>query len=193
MDGNKRFVTDARIGRTIEALAKNRIPAVYAPTKEEAVQLVKSLMNRGDTISCGGSVTLAESGVRELMQSGEYTFLDREAMPPEEAYLKTFSADVFLTSANAITEDGELYNVDGNGNRVAALIYGPKKVIVVTFSLGISKLTTLFPVPQPPSIRALAKNTAYSPTILLPIPYPLFESVKPANDLCPTLSTYILA
>ena len=51
MDGNKRFVTDARIGRTIEALAKNRIPAVYAPTKEEAVQLVKSLMNRGDTIS----------------------------------------------------------------------------------------------------------------------------------------------
>ena len=131
MDGNKRFVTDARIGRTIEALAKNRIPAVYAPTKEEAVQLVKSLMTRGDTISCGGSVTLAESGVRELMQSGEYTFLDREAMPPEEAYLKTFSADVFLTSANAITEDGELYNVDGNGNRVAALIYGPKKVIVV--------------------------------------------------------------
>ena len=69
----------------------------------------------------------------------------------------------------------------------------PKKVIVVTFSLGISKLTTLFPVPQPPSIRALAKNTAYSPTILLPIPYPLFESVKPANNLSPTLSTYILA
>ena len=91
IDGNKRFVTDARIGRTIEARQKNRIPAVYAPTKEEAVQLVKSLMNWGDTISCGGSVTLAESGVRELMQSGEYTFLDWEAMPPEEAYsLKQF-------------------------------------------------------------------------------------------------------
>ena len=71
------------------------------------------------------------------MKSGRYQFIDREEMDPREAYLKTFDADVFLTSANAITEDGELYNVDGNGNRVAALIYGPRRVIVVA---GVNKI-----------------------------------------------------
>lgn len=139
MDSNKLFVTEERIRRTMEALKKNRIQAVYAPTCMEAVREVEALMKEGDTISCGGSVTLAESGVRELMKSGRYNFLDRENMPPQEAYLKTFSADVFLTSANAITENGELYNVDGNGNRVAALIYGPKRVIVVA---GCNKIVS---------------------------------------------------
>lgn len=137
MESNKQFVLEAKVERTMKALAKNRMPAVYAPTKEAAVKAVQALLKDGDVISCGGSVTLAESGVRSLMQSGAYEFIDREKIPPEEAYLRTFSADVFLTSANAITEDGELYNVDGNGNRVAALIYGPKKVIVVA---GINKI-----------------------------------------------------
>ena len=137
MDDNKKYVLDAKVERTIKALAKNRMAAVYAPTKEAAVQAVKDLLQEGDTISCGGSVTLAESGVRDLMKSGAYRFLDREEEDPQEVYRKTFSADVFLMSANAITEDGELYNVDGNGNRVAALIYGPKRVIVVA---GVNKL-----------------------------------------------------
>src|SRR5699024_10116025 len=123
MDDNKKYVLDAKVERTIKALAKNRMAAVYAPTKEAAVQAVKDLLQEGDTISCGGSVTLAESGVRDLMKSGAYRFLDREEEDPQEVYRKTFSADVFLMSANAITEDGELYNVDGNGNRVAALIF----------------------------------------------------------------------
>ena len=82
-------------------------------------------------------MTLRETGVWDLMKNGPYEFLDRETMPQEEVYRKTFSADVFLTSANAITEHGELYNVDGNGNRVAALIFGPKRVIVVA---GINKI-----------------------------------------------------
>ena len=82
-------------------------------------------------------MTLAECGVRDLLKSGEYNFLDRETADAQEVYRKTFSADAFLMSANAITEDGELYNVDGNGNRVAALIYGPKRVIVVA---GVNKL-----------------------------------------------------
>lgn len=131
MDKNKKTVLEARIERTMKALAKNRMPAVYAPTKEDAVKAVEAMLQEGDVISCGGSVTLAESGVRALMESGKYDFIDRTKIPPEEAYQKTFGADVFLTSANAVTEDGELYNVDGNGNRVAALIYGPKRVIVV--------------------------------------------------------------
>ena len=98
-----------KVERTVKALAANGMPAVYAPTKEEAVQVVESMMKPGDVISCGGSATLKESGVRALMLSGKYNFLDREAMDPDEVYQKTFSADVFLTSANAITEEGELY------------------------------------------------------------------------------------
>lgn len=131
MDENKKKVLELRIQRTVKALERNHIPAVYAPTKENAVKQVEALLREGDVISCGGSVTLLESGVRTLMESGKYLFLDRETMDAREVYLKTFSADVFLTSTNAVTENGELYNVDGNGNRVAALIYGPQRVIVV--------------------------------------------------------------
>ena len=137
MDRNVQFVQQAQVERTMKALAKNRIPSVYVPNRQEAVKAVESLLAPGDVISCGGSVTLAESGVRDLMKSGAYEFLDREELPPEEVYRRTFSADVFLTSANAITEEGELYNVDGNGNRVAALIFGPKRVIVVA---GVNKI-----------------------------------------------------
>lgn len=137
MDENRKFVLEAQVERTMKALAKNQMPAVYAPTKAAAVKAVEAMLREGETISCGGSVTLAESGIRDLMKSGRYQFIDREEMDPREAYLKTFDTDVFLTSANAITEDGELYNVDGNGNRVAALIYGPRRVIVVA---GVNKI-----------------------------------------------------
>ncbi len=137
MDENLKFVLDARIKRTMKALERNRIPTFFAPSRAEAVKTVGALLKEGESISCGGSVTLEESGIRALMESGKYRFIDRTKMDPREAYLKTFDADVFLTSANAITENGELYNVDGNGNRVAALIYGPRRVIVVA---GVNKI-----------------------------------------------------
>ena len=137
MDRNVGFVRRAQVERTLKALAKNRIPAMYVANREEAVKAVKEMLHPGEVVSCGGSMTLAETGVRDLLKNGEYEFLDRESMDPQEAYRKTFSADVFLTSSNAITEEGELYNVDGNGNRVAALIFGPKRVIVVA---GVNKI-----------------------------------------------------
>jgi hypothetical protein len=115
------------------ALGANHIGAKYAPTKEDAVKLVASLLHDGDTVSCGGSVTLRESGVTALLQSGRYRFIDRNGgdMPRAEAERLAQSADVFFMSSNAITENGELYNVDGNCNRVSALVYGPKKVVIV--------------------------------------------------------------
>ena len=104
-------------------------------TKEEVVPLVKSLIEEGSTVACGGSMTLGECGVTELLRSGAYNFLDREGKATreevEEIFRAAFSADSYLTSANAITENGELYNVDGNSNRVAAICFGPKSVIVV--------------------------------------------------------------
>lgn len=126
---------ELRIRRTMDALEKNNMNAYYAPASDDAVRIVETLLQEGDTISCGGSVTLDASGVKALMRSGRYRFLDREAVQTDaerqEIYRKTFSADAFLTSSNAITERGELYNIDGGGNRVAAMLFGPKKVIVV--------------------------------------------------------------
>ena len=126
----------------MENLKKNRMEPFFAEKKEEIPALVKKLINKGQVLSCGGSVTLAECGVIELMRSGDYNFLDRDVARREgrdlnELYRETFSADVFLTSANALTENGELINVDGNGNRVAAITYGPKRVICI---VGANKL-----------------------------------------------------
>ena len=131
----RREAMELRVRRTMAALEKNNMSAYFAQTSKEAVRLVEGLLCAGDTISCGGSVTLDASGVKALMRSGRYNFLDREAVETDAErqaiYRQTFSADAFLTSSNAITESGELFNIDGGGNRVAAMLFGPKKVIVV--------------------------------------------------------------
>lgn len=120
----------------IENLKKNNMEPYFVETKEEVVPLVEKLTNEGDTVSCGGSASLKESGVFKLLKSGRYNFLDRskEGITPDEVqeiYRKTFSADVFFGSANALTENGEIYNVDGNANRVSAIAFGPKNVILI--------------------------------------------------------------
>ncbi len=120
--------------RTAKNLETNNMKCFIADTKEDVLTIVKELLTEGETVSCGGSATLAETGVTELLRSGVYNFLDRAGKSPEEAeeiYRRAFSADSYLTSSNAITENGELYNVDGNSNRVAAICFGPKSVIVV--------------------------------------------------------------
>lgn len=124
------------INKTIEALKRNNMDACFCKNAEQAKEKVQSLIKKGDTISHGGSVTLKQCDIISLLKNGDYNYLDRNAEgltreDIEEIYIKTFSADVFLTSANAITENGELYNVDGNSNRVAAILYGPKSVIVI--------------------------------------------------------------
>lgn len=123
------------IEKTVQNLKRNRMEAYYCATAQEAVCLAQTLMNDGDVVTHGGSVTLSQIGMPEVLRNGQYNYLDRSAEgltreDVQEIYIKTFSADVFLTSANAITENGELYNVDGNSNRVAAILYGPKSVIV---------------------------------------------------------------
>lgn len=130
------------IEKTMENLKRNKMQPYFCETKEDACDLIKTLINKGDVISSGGSVTLKETGIYDIITSPEYNYLDRSApnitrAEVEEVYRKTFSADAFFTSANAITENGELYNVDGNSNRVAAILYGPKNVVVVC---GINKI-----------------------------------------------------
>lgn len=124
------------INKTINALKRNNMDAYYCDTSADALKLVENLIKAGDTVTHGGSVTLTETGITKLLANGNYNYLDRKAPglnreQVEEIYRRTFMADVFFTSANAITENGELYNVDGNSNRVAAILYGPESVIVV--------------------------------------------------------------
>lgn len=130
-----------QIKRLMQNLEHNRMQPFYCETAADAVEQVRALLREGDVISCGGSATLVQSGILDLMRSGAYRFLDRDkAQTPEavrEIYLQSFAADVYLTSCNAVTEQGWLYNVDGNSNRIAAIAFGPKSVIAV---VGINKI-----------------------------------------------------
>lgn len=120
----------------IENLKKRQMEGFYCSTKEDAKKKVLELIPSGSSVAHGGSMTLAECGITEAVSSrDDLTFYDRgKASTPEEVgeiYRKAFSCDTYLMSTNAITLDGELVNIDGNGNRVAALIFGPASVLVV--------------------------------------------------------------
>ena len=123
------------IETTMENLERINIKPFYVEKREEVVPLIITLVNKGESISCGGSVTLHECEVdTKILKSGDYDFIDRSGLQGEElreAYGKAFMCDTFFTSSNAVTERGELYNVDGNSNRVACIVYGPRQVIMV--------------------------------------------------------------
>lgn len=123
------------IQKVMENLRKNNMASYYVETAAEVPALVESLINEGDTVTHGGSETLKECGVIDLLKSGRYNYLDRSTATTreevEEMYRKAYSADVYFGSSNAVTRRGLLYNVDGNSNRVSAYLYGPKSVILV--------------------------------------------------------------
>ena len=107
-----------RMERTADALKKNRMDAYLVKSRSEVVPLIRTLLHPNDTVAVGGSVSLDECGVLDLLRCGDYQFLDRYASGLSgeqiaEIYRKSFFADAFLCSTNAVTESGELYNVDG--------------------------------------------------------------------------------
>lgn len=135
------------IDKIIENLKRNNMDAYYVENRQQACQLAKTFIKKGDTVSCGGSMTLNEAGIDKILASGEYNFLDRSVpgLTPDqitEIYRDTFSADAYFCSANALTENGELVNVDGRANRVAAITYGPESVICI---VGINKIVADIP------------------------------------------------
>lgn len=142
MDKNLKFVQEQKIKRTMENLEKNNMEAYYVEDEAGVIKKISEFVKEGDTVSVGGSQTLFETGVIDFLRSGKFNFLDRyaenlSAEEIKEIFRKSFFADVYFTSTNALTENGELYNVDGNGNRVAAMLYGPDTVIVIA---GINKI-----------------------------------------------------
>lgn len=136
MDKNKYEALRLRMERTAQALNKNGFFATCVDNKEEALELVEEMLTDGSSVAVGGSMTLFEVGVTELLSSGRYEYFDRYAPgltteQRREVFLKSFDCDFFFCSSNAVTEEGELYNVDGTGNRVAAMLYGPRNVVVI--------------------------------------------------------------
>lgn len=128
--------------RMIKNLNRRNMEAFYCLTGEEAVKKISELIEDGSTVTWGGSMTVRDLGIPDALKSrGTLEVIDRDTVEsPEEVqktYLQAFTADVYLTSANAISEDGVIVNIDGNGNRVAAITWGPKKVI---FVIGLNKV-----------------------------------------------------
>ena len=130
-------------GKVIKNLARRNIEAFYCPTSREAVDKLLEMIPQGSSVTWGGSMSIRDIGIpAALADAGKYEVYDRDNAPDRaaatEIYLKAFSCDYYLSSANAITEDGVIVNIDGTGNRVAAITFGPRNVI---FVIGMNKLT----------------------------------------------------
>ncbi len=156
MDQHVRAARRATLERVAKALKDNRMEARVVEPPEELVEALRGLLPQGASVATGGSMTLAETGVKALLEGGGYDYYYRGRVgadgQPLDVYRAAFSCDWYLSSANAITEDGFLYNVDGNANRVAALCYGPKRVAVVA---GFNKVVRDLPAAAE-RVRAIA-------------------------------------
>ncbi len=124
--------------KIIKGLESRNMTGYYAATKEEALKKALELIPEGSSIAMGGAMSAHEIGLVEALKNGNYNFIDRDKEEDKRAaMLAAYDADVFLSSANAMTEDGVLINIDGNSNRVSAIAQGPKKVI---FIVGMNKV-----------------------------------------------------
>lgn len=137
-------VTRNRLNRTKEALIANNFEVYTVSDRAEARATVQSLLTDGASIGVGGSETLNECDILSLVRDKKYRFIDRyeKGLTPEqvrERHIEALGADIYICSSNAVTENGELYNVDGNGNRIAAIAYGPKSVIIIAGANKIVK------------------------------------------------------
>ena len=137
----------------IKGLESRNMTGYYAANREEALKLALSLIPKGSSVTMGGAMSAHEIGLVEAVKTGNYRFIDRDAAADKRAaMLAAYDADVFLSSCNAMTEDGILVNIDGNANRVSAICQGPKKVI---FIVGMNKVC-----PDPDTAMKRARNVA---------------------------------
>ncbi|EPY2274722.1 lactate utilization protein [Clostridium sporogenes] len=142
MDRNVAWYIEKQVERTIKNLNRRNMEGYYINSIDQLFQRLKALIPKGSIVGVGDSMTLFETGVIDFLRSGNFNFLDKyqdklTSDEKREIYINNFSTDTFICSTNAITESGELYNIDGNGSRVAPIIYGPKQVILI---VGINKI-----------------------------------------------------
>ena len=124
--------------RVIQGLESRNMKGYYAASKEEALRLALELIPKGSSVTMGGAMSAHEIGLVEALKGPDYRFIDRDAYADKRAaMLAAYDADFFLSSANAMTEDGVLINIDGNANRVSAIAQRPKKVLMI---VGMNKV-----------------------------------------------------
>ncbi|MBE5909452.1 MAG: lactate utilization protein [Lachnospiraceae bacterium] len=124
--------------KVIKGLESRNMKGYYAANKEEALAKALELIPTGASVTMGGAMSAHEIGLVEALKKGDYNFIDRDAAEDKRAaMLQAYDADFFLTSANAMTEDGVMVNIDGNANRVSAIAQGPKHVLVI---VGMNKI-----------------------------------------------------
>ncbi len=122
----------------IKGLESRNMSGYYAATKEEALKKALELIPEGSSVTMGGAMSAHEIGLVDALKDGNYNFIDRDAVEDKRAaMLAAYDADFFLSSANAMTDDGIIVNIDGNSNRVSAIAQGPKKVL---FIVGMNKV-----------------------------------------------------
>ena len=139
--------------KVISGLASRNMSGYYAETREEALQMALELIPEGASVGMGGCMSAQEIGLTDVLRNGKYDFIDRDRTSNKrEAMLATYDADAFISSVNAMTEDGVLINVDGNANRVSAIAQGPKCVV---FIVGMNKVC-----PDVDSAMKRARNVA---------------------------------
>ena len=139
--------------KIIKGLESRNMTGYYAEKKEEALSKALELIGEGSSVTMGGCMSAHEIGLVDALKKGNYSFIDRDAYEDKRAaMLAAYDADVFLSSANAMTEDGILINIDGNSNRVSAIAQGPKKVV---FIVGMNKVCA-----DVESAMKRARNTA---------------------------------
>jgi L-lactate utilization protein LutB len=141
MDAVQNWANDLKIKELMKVLEERKFGVAYAKDKDEARKIVMDMIPEGSTIAVGGSVTLNETGILDEIRSDKYKFIDRYNTPNFEAmlekYREGYHADVFVSSTNAITMEGQLVNIDCTGNRTSQIVFGPKKVIIVA---GVNKI-----------------------------------------------------
>ena len=137
MDENMKKRNERLAQTVIKGLQSRYLTGYYAEDKEAALKQALELIEENSTISMGGCMSAHEIGLVQALQEGNYQYLDRSKMEPREGLLAAYDSDVFLSSANAMTSDGILVNIDGNSNRVSCIAQGPKKVI---FIVGMNKV-----------------------------------------------------
>ena len=138
MNGNIFTRNEKLAQKVIKGLSSRNMTGYYASSAEEAKKIALDLIPEGSTVTMGGGMSVHEIGLVDALKNGNYNFLDRDqAEDKRAAMLAAYDADFFLSSCNAITEDGILINIDGNANRVSAIAQGPKKVL---FIVGINKV-----------------------------------------------------
>jgi L-lactate utilization protein LutB len=136
-----KFITmrnDLLAQKVIKGLKSRNMTGYYAKGKDEALKLALDLIPEGSTVTMGGAMSAHEIGLVKTLKEGNYNFIDRDDYEDKrQAALLAYDADVFLSSTNAMTEDGILVNIDGNSNRVSAIAHGPKKVVMI---VGMNKV-----------------------------------------------------